>query len=439
MIQTENYILKKMNLGYVNKSYMSWFNNSEIINYIGFNPKNLNELKQDVETRIKDKNSLFLAILTKSKKHIGNILIHKINKNNRSAFLGILVGNKNYRNKKVGSETLKYLTVWLNKYLNIKSIYLGVSENNKRAIRLYSKVGFEIYAKKSGSFFMCYNHIKNKFILGTAQFGLNYGITNKNDKPIEKNLIKNIYNYCNKTGLNHLDTASNYNFNFKLLPKCKWIIDTKITINKDNTKFTSLNKIFAEFNQNKNLTLNTVYIHNPDKIFTNDGISIMKMLESYKNKKFKNIGISVYDLKNIKKILNNFQIDVIQLPYNIIDRRFDKIFKYLKKKKIKIIVRSIFLQGTLIDNKHLLNKEKVFKNFKAFSKKKGRNRLDLCVDFIKKNNFIDKMIFGVHNINHFKQITNSNILKNINYPSKLISKETKIIDPRKWYLQKNAH
>lgn len=439
MIQTENYILKKMNLRYVNKSYLSWFNNSEIINYIGFNPKNLNELKQDVETRIKDKNSLFLAILTKSKKHIGNILIHKINKKKRSAFLGILVGNKNYRNKKVGSETLKYLTVWLNKYLNIKLIYLGVSENNKRAIKLYSKVGFEIYSKKSGSIFMCYNHIKNKFILGTAQFGLNYGITNKNNKPIEKNLIKNIYNYSNKTGLNHLDTASNYNFNFKLLPKCKWTIDTKITINKDNTKFTSLNKIFAKFTQNKNLTLNTVYIHNPDKIFSNDGILIMKILESYKKKKFKNIGISVYDLKNIKKILNNFQIDVIQLPYNIIDRRFEKIFEYLKKKKIKIIVRSIFLQGTLIDNRHVLNKEKVFKNFKDFSKKKERNRLDLCVDFIKKNNFIDKIIFGVHNINHFKQITNSNILNKINYPSKLISKETKIIDPRKWYLQKNVH
>lgn len=428
-----------MKLEYVNETYLSWFNNSEIKNYIGFNPKNLNELKQDVKMRINDKNSLFLAILTRSKKHIGNILIHKINKTNHSAFLGILVGNKNYRNKKVGSETLKYLTVWLNKYLDIKSIYLGVSKNNKQAIKLYSKIGFEIYEKKNGSFFMCYNHIQNKFILGTAQFGLNYGITKKNDKLIEKSLVKNIYNYCRKIGLNHLDTASNYNFNFKLLPKCKWIIDTKITINKDNTKFASLKKKFIEFNQNKNLTLNTVYIHNPEKILTEDGISIMKRLESYKNKKFKNIGISIYDFKNIKKILNNFQIDVIQLPYNIIDRRFEKIFKYLKRKKIKIIVRSIFLQGALIDSKHLLAKEKVFKNFNTFSRKKKQNRLDLCVDFVKKNNFIDKIIFGVHDISHFKQITNSKILKNISYPSKLISKETKIIDPRKWYLQNNVH
>ena len=40
MIQTENYILEKMKLEYVNETYLSWFNNSEIKNYIGFNPKN---------------------------------------------------------------------------------------------------------------------------------------------------------------------------------------------------------------------------------------------------------------------------------------------------------------------------------------------------------------------------------------------------------------
>ena len=403
MIQTDNYTLKKMRLEYVNNYYMSWFKNSEVKKYIGFNPKNLSELKQDVKAKIKDKNSLFLGVFTNSKRHIGNILIHNINKKNHTAHLGILIGNKNYRNKKVGSETLKYLITWLNKYLNIKKIYLGVSKNNEQAIRLYLKVGFQIYLKKSKTIIMCYNHLKNKFILGTAQFGLNYGITNKNNKPIEKNLIKNIYSYCDKIGLNQLDTASNYNFDFKLLPKCKWIIDTKITINKENKKIKILNKIFKDFNLNKKLILNTVYIHNPDQIFTRDGMSIMKKLESYKKrKKFKNIGISIYDLKNIKKILKKFKIDVIQLPYNIIDRRFEEIFKYLKKRKIKIIVRSIFLQGALISNKHLLYNEKVFKNFNIFSQKEKQNKLDLCLDFIK-NNYIDKIIFGIHSIKHLKK------------------------------------
>lgn len=430
MIETENYSLKKMRLKYVNDNYISWFKNDKVKEYINFNPKNLEELKKDVKTKIEDKNSLFLAIFTKSKKHIGNILIHNIDKKNYSANLGILIGNKKFRNKKVGSETLKYLTNWLNKFLNIKKIYLGVSKNNKQAIRLYLKVGFEVYLKKKKTIIMCYSHLKNKFILGTAQFGLNYGITRKNNKTLEKNSIKNIYKHCNKIGVNHLDTASSYNFNFKLLPKLKWIIDTKIIINKDNTSVTTLSEIFKDFSQNRKLVLNTIYIHNPDELLTKNGISIMKMLESFKKKKrFNNIGISVYDLKNIKKILKNFKIDVIQLPYNIIDRRFEKIFSYLKSKKILIYARSLFLQGLLLSNNEIINHNSL-KKFNKFAE--GKDKLSLCLNFVKKNRYIDKYIIGIQNSSNLAQILNTKIIKNINFPKKLSSSDKKLIDPRLW-------
>ena len=58
------------------------------------------------------------------------------------------------------------------------------------------------------------------------------------------------------------------------------------------------------------------------------------------------IGISITKFHNISKIINNYKIDVIQLPYNIIDRRFEvpKNYKSFKEKKIKVQIRSIFLQ-----------------------------------------------------------------------------------------------
>ena len=68
-----------------------------------------------------------------------------------------------------------------------------------------------------------------------------------------------------------------------------------------------------------------------------------------------------------------------------------------------------------------------------FRKKKKQNKLDLCIDFIKKNNFVDKMIFGIHNIYHLKKIIDSNIQKKITYPIKLVSNKKNIIDPRKWH------
>ena len=60
-----------------------------------------------------------------------------------------------------------------------------------------------------------------------------------------------------------------------------------------------------------------------------------------KLKKIKKIGISVYEIKNLKKIIKYYKIDVVQLPYNIIDRRFEKIFNYLKKNNINISSRFI--------------------------------------------------------------------------------------------------
>ena len=48
-----------------------------------------------------------------------------------------------------------------------------------------------------------------KFILGTAQFGMNYGISNKNGK-IKSNEIFKILNFLKKKKVSYLDTANSY-------------------------------------------------------------------------------------------------------------------------------------------------------------------------------------------------------------------------------------
>ena len=45
--------------------------------------------------------------------------------------------------------------------------------------------------------------------------------------------------------------------------------------------------------------------------------------------------------------MKKINVDVIQLPYNILDRRFEKFFKMIKSKKIKIYVRSVFLTRSI--------------------------------------------------------------------------------------------
>ena len=50
---------------------------------------------------------------------------------------------------------------------------------------------------------------KNKLILGTVQFGLDYGINNKSGIP-SSNIIKQILDYAMSNGIEILDTAEAY-------------------------------------------------------------------------------------------------------------------------------------------------------------------------------------------------------------------------------------
>ena len=89
MILAGKYSIREFKISDVNQKYLDWFKDSIVRSFISFKCKNLEELKNDVSLRLKEKNSLFLGIFSKQKKHIGNIFINKIDKKNKNAQLGI--------------------------------------------------------------------------------------------------------------------------------------------------------------------------------------------------------------------------------------------------------------------------------------------------------------------------------------------------------------
>lgn len=75
-------------------------------------------------------------------KTIGNSGFHNIDWRNRSAELGIVIGEKSYWNKGYGTEVMRLLLRHGFKTLNLHRIYLRVFQNNLSAIRAYEKAGF---------------------------------------------------------------------------------------------------------------------------------------------------------------------------------------------------------------------------------------------------------------------------------------------------------
>ena len=89
--------------------------------------------------------------------------------------------------------------------------------------------------------------------------------------------------------------------------------------------------------------------------------------------------------------------------------------KNLKKKKITIYARSIFLQGLLVNESYCSNFQfhKELNNWFEFCRLKSLHPVKLCIDFCKSINEIDYLIFGVQKVEELKEI-----IKFFNQPSK---------------------
>jgi len=73
---------------------------------------------------------------------IGHISLHNIDHLNRNAFLGIFIGEREYRRRGYGVEAVRLILDYGFKTLNLNNIMLSVHADNHAAISCYKKVGF---------------------------------------------------------------------------------------------------------------------------------------------------------------------------------------------------------------------------------------------------------------------------------------------------------
>ena len=433
IIKTKNYVLKKINYKRVNLKYFNWFKDEHIRKYIDYKPYNLIELRNNVKDINKQKNLFFFGIF-KKKSHIGNIKIFQIDNVKRSARLGILIGDKAYRNKGVGLEVIEEIKKFLLKR-GIKSMWLGLKHSNNNALKLYEKAGFYTFKSTKKYLFMRCNLILSKVIIGGAQINSSYGITNFSNKKQTKNEFNKIILFSKKKNITHVDGAENYIYfkdNFKRF-NSSLKIDTKIRIS-EVLSFKNLKDKFKKKYNSKGILIDTLYIHDGDNVPENLNYKKWQILKQLKKQNIvSKIGVSIYEYNKLKKIFKTFKFDVVQLPYNLVDRRLENFQKFLKRNNVLIYVRSVFLQGALLHKIESQNELKsIYEKVRQIGINQNVSNLYLCLNFVFYNDFIDKFIIGVRNLKDLKQITNCKInLKKIKM--NFSKKEIMIANyPNKW-------
>lgn len=281
-----------------------------------------------------------------------------------------------------------------------------------------------------------------KIALGTVQFGINYGISNTNGVPSD-DALKAILSVAEEAGINQLDTAlayGNAEERLGLFADNRFQIITKFPAvpsqeELENTLQQSLTR----------LKTNSVYgylAHNADILIENP--SLWETLKQAKKEgEIKKIGFSLYHPEQLEKLLTlNIVPDLVQLPYSILDRKFESKLAELKQLGTEIHVRSVFLQGLYFMNPNQLP-EKLKPLTAALTELHAvcaENHVavgDVALNYVIANPNIDKIVMGVETAAQLKQ--NIQMVSNWKANSDLFSKieaieinDKSLLNPVNW-------
>jgi aryl-alcohol dehydrogenase-like predicted oxidoreductase len=283
--------------------------------------------------------------------------------------------------------------------------------------------------------------------LGTVQFGLDYGVSNKLGKPKYEDVI-NIVKCSLDNNINYFDTAQSYGDSEIVLGKIFEELNVQSKVNVI-TKLSPNFKLENVINDLKksllNLNINTAWgllLHRFEEKLISSSAFKLTIEELKKTELIKYFGVSVYSPEDALLSVNNHLIDIIQVPFNILDRRLidNKFFEIAKEKKKKIFIRSVYLQGLMLMNNNDLKNKKMswaIPHLTALREFSKNNNLDIKSFAL--NAIIDKdpnvfIITGVDTLSQLKQnialIHDNYLTKNIFdkwwnylplYPEKLLN------------------
>ncbi len=255
-------------------------------------------------------------------------------------------------------------------------------------------------------------------VLGTAQLGFKYGIANKTGQP-DQATARAIIQEAWENGIREFDTAQGYGISEQVLGKAlseMGIANEALVISKFSPDFDHLNATSMLDSIDGSIirlgvpNLYGMMLHREEMLSLWDK-GLAEILHGFVSSgRVRHIGISVYSPDKAIQALNTEGIDMVQLPTNILDRRFEKagVFKLADKKRKRIYIRSVFLQGLiLLDLKEVPEKmvfaKPVLEKLESLSIDLGLTRKEMALSYVKSEMPNARVIFGADTPEHVRE------------------------------------
>lgn len=287
-----------------------------------------------------------------------------------------------------------------------------------------------------------------KLALGTAQFGFPYGISNKSGQVIRFE-VKKILDFAVKNGINTLDTAASYGDSefcigeigtspFRVITKLPPFPRSGIEEADwcESLVHESLSKLKRE-------SIDGLLLHRSRDLLGPSGKKIFKSLQRLKKENFvKKIGVSIYNPWELDETLAAYDIDIVQSPFSIMDRRLATSgwLKRLNDCGVEIHVRSIFLQGLMLIPPEEIPEQfmpwtPLFNSWHLWLKNNSVSPVEACLHFVASHQLIDRIVVGVESVVQLQELVRlAKKGRRIDIPG-VFSEDESLINPSNWNLK----
>lgn len=257
----------------------------------------------------------------------------------------------------------------------------------------------------------------SRVALGTAQFGLPYGIANQ-DGQVTRLAAKAMLRLAAVNGIDTLDTAIAYGDSeaclgevgiqgFKLVTKLPAVPDDCV-----DAKGWVKEQVAASLSR---LGVSAVYgllLHRPQQLLESGGEAVYQALQELKKTgQVQKTGVSIYAPDELEGLIPRYCFDLVQAPFNLVDRRLHTSgwLQRLKNSGVEIHTRSVFLQGLL-----LMSQDVIPKKFSPWADLWGKwhnwlahhttSAVRTCLAFPLSFPEIDRVIVGADSVSQLEQI-----------------------------------
>lgn len=283
-----------------------------------------------------------------------------------------------------------------------------------------------------------------ELVLGTVQFGLDYGVTNRAGQ-LADDIVTAILDIAVDAGIRTLDTAADYGSSQVRLGDLRaadrFAFITKFSLPGSGTPVTA-DRIYRQSMHTLGASrLDGVLFHRPSDLRDGRAGQAVEMLRAgVAAGEIERIGVSVYSVEELETALEVFpDVSLIQIPANALDSDLlnSSVVSDLRAKGTTVHVRSVFLQGLLLSAPaelpdYFAPLVPALDALATLARDTGASVLELLLGGMRAHPSVDAVLFGATSWLEARQVTNAWAQSETVKPFILPDVPRELLDPRGW-------